>query len=142
MFVPGSDAILIGIQDQRDIAARVISQWPVELTEIYIQSNHGRRPSPQQLLDFALKAAIRRCMAHEIGHALLHAGYPNPFAPDEEAGADYYAGKFDAARNLRQDLGEMFFFSIGCVGPTCDHPAPHARAHAYRAGYEDQKRAA
>ena len=138
MFVPAQSVILIGMKDQRDIAATVVSRWAQQVAAIYAHSNGGKRPTPAELSGFALDAAIRRCMAHEIGHALLAAGHANPYEPDEEAGADYYAGKFDAARGKSRELGEMFFFSIGCTGPSCTHPAPAARAAAYRAGYDEQ----
>ena len=138
MFVPGDWAILIGMKDQRDIALNVVSTWPRQVAALYARSNAGMRPTPANLLDFATDAAIRRCMAHEIGHALLASGLPNPFAPDEEAGADYYAGRFDAARAKNRALGEMFFYSIGCTGPSCTHPEPAMRAEAYRTGYDEQ----
>lgn len=141
MFVPGDWAILVGIKDQRAIAATVVSSWPQQVAAIYAQSA-GRWPTPTELSRFALDAAIRRCMAHEIGHALIVSGYPNRYQPDEEAGADYYAGEFDAVRGKNRALGEMFFFSIGCTGPSCTHPAPTVRAAAYRAGYDVQARAA
>jgi hypothetical protein len=75
-------------------------------------------------------------MAHELGHALIFTGAANPCAPDGEAGADYYAGKFDAAGGRSPDLGALFFWSIGCAGDFCDHPSPDIRAAACRAGFD------
>lgn len=76
-------------------------------------------------------------MAHELGHAAIYRGAHNPYAPDGEAGADYYAGRLDAHRNMNTELGAMFFFSIGCIGDSCTHPEPNVRAAAYRRGYSD-----
>jgi hypothetical protein len=139
MFIPADWAILVGVADMRRIAADVVRVSGHRVAEIMAGST-GRRPTAQEVLGFTAEAATRRCMAHELGHALLSRGANNPYAPDDEAGADYYAGRLDAARDKNLEFGEMFFHAIGCVGPTCDHPPPDMRAAAYRAGYLDQKR--
>ena len=59
---------------------------------------------------------------------------------DDEAGADFYAGKLDASMGRSRDLGAMFFFAIGCTGISCSHPAPELRASAYLAGHDAQQR--
>lgn len=76
-----------------------------------------------------------RILAHELGHAVIHAGFRAPYR-DEEASADYIAGMLDAYRQRNLRLGELLFWSIGCVGPECTHPPPRERLGAYRAGYE------
>jgi hypothetical protein len=81
-------------------------------------------------------------MAHELGHAMIAQGWRNPFFPDAEAGADYYAGKLDAARRHDWRIGSLIFQHIGCVGRTCAHPTPAARRDAYQRGYGEQQRAA
>jgi hypothetical protein len=142
MFVGDQWAILIGVQDQQEIAAAVFRRWPAELQRIYLRVNKGRIPSQTQLFNWTVEAAIRRCMGHELGHALRATGrYQSPYA-DEEAAADYLAGKLDALRNMSPDLGRMFFFTIGCTGPSCTHPEPTTRAEAYQRGYDEQRLAA
>lgn len=143
MFIADPDqwVIVVGIQDMREIAAGVVARWETRVATIFANSSGGW-PNRDQVHAFAFAAAMRRCTAHEIGHALLAAGSANPYAPDAEAGADYYAGRLDAACGRNRELGEMFFFSIGCVGTMCDHPSPSARATAYGKGYEDQQRTA
>jgi len=109
------------------------------VAHIWAAGHGGVRPDPGTLFAFAIDVATRRCIAHELGHAMISRGASNPYAPDDEAGADYYAGGFDAARNKNRDLGELFFHAIGCVGSSCTHPAPDVRAAAYRAGYVAQR---
>lgn len=142
MFVPDQWVIMVGLRDMREIAADVAQRWPDELINLYAGGYGGRRASTPQLVEYSITAATGRCIAHEIGHAMIYKGYWNPYDPDQEAGADYYAGKLDAARGRSRALGKMFFFSIGCVGPSCDHPSPSVRAAAYDAGYDEQRRAA
>lgn len=138
MFIPQAWAIIVGVKDQAEIAARVRRIWPTEVAQLFRQV-HGRLPAPGQLVPFVFDAAVRRCMAHELGHALIRNGSGNPYAPDEEAGADYYAGRFDAALGRMRNLGAMFFYSIGCVGPSCTHPEPDVRAEAHGAGFDHQR---
>jgi hypothetical protein len=131
-------AILVGIRDMCEIAASVISRWPKEVATLYLSGRPGFWPTAIALSTFAFDAAVRRCVAHELGHALRSWGASNPYAPDDEAGADYYAGRLDAACGRSRDLGEMFFYAIGCVGESCDHPSPPNRAAAYGAGFDAQ----
>ncbi len=137
MFIPAAWAIIIGMKDQEDIAARVRQNWPNDLALVFREVN-GRAPVGHELVSFTFQAAVGRCMAHELGHALIRSGSVNPYAPDEEAGADYYAGRFDAAFGRNRKVGAMFFYSIGCVGPSCTHPAPATRAGAHAAGFAAQ----
>ena len=51
-----------------------------------------RERSLEELVAYAVEAATRRYLAHEVGHALISMGNPNPYDPDEEAGADYSRG--------------------------------------------------
>lgn len=142
MFLADQWAILIGVQDQQQIARQLVSRWPEELKRIYAGANGGQIPTIAGLLIWTTNAAIRRCMAHELGHALIAAGYQNPYPLDEEAAADHYAGKLDAVRGMNPDLGRMFFHTIGCIGPACGHPEPMERAEAYQRGYDEQRLAA
>jgi hypothetical protein len=135
----GADwVIMVGLRDMERIAARVLSKWSERVADIYANGNGGARPTREVLRNYVHQAATRRCMAHEIGHALIYRGAANRYAPDGEAGADYYAGRLDAERRRSQALGEIFFWTIGCVGSSCDHPSPDDRAAAYNAGYADQ----
>jgi hypothetical protein len=142
MFVVDDWMIMIGVRDMQNVAADLLQRWRKQLTDLYMVGHGGQWPTPAELHAFAVEVATRRCMAHEIGHALISSGAPNPYKPDEEAGADYYAGRLDAIRGNDKSLGMMFFFSIGCVGVSCAHPTPNDRAAAYTAGYDEQKRAA
>jgi hypothetical protein len=139
----GNDwVILVGVGDMLRIASTVLQSWQHAAEAVCMASNGGQRPSRPALFRFVVGAATVRCMAHELGHALIARGMANPYAPDGEAGADYYAGRLDAARGRNRQLGEMFFWSIGCVGPSCTHPRPDVRAGAYGAGYGLQLAAA
>lgn len=138
LFIGDQWAILIGERDMERIARNVIRQWPQHVARLYMNGNGGQRGTPQAVLAFAVTAATRRCIAHELGHALIYRGGANPYHPDAEAGADYYAGRLDAARGRHRLLGEMFFYSIGCIGDSCTHPSPPNRAAAYGAGYQQQ----
>lgn len=140
MFVPDAWAIFVGEKDQREIAAEVIRRWPKHVTQLITQYL-GRAPTRAELEQLVFDAAVRRCIAHEIGHALIHSGYSHPFGSDDEAGADFFAGQLDAATGRSRALGALFFFHIGCIGNSCTHPSPDQRAKAYAAGY-DQQRAA
>ncbi len=134
-------AILVGVKDMQDIAASVLASWPQDLITLFV-AGRGVWPTAAALSRFAFEAAVRRCIAHELGHALIYRGAENPFEPDDEAGADFYAGRLDAALGRTCELGQMFFWSIGCRGPSCTHPSPDVRAAAYAAGYEQQLAAA
>jgi hypothetical protein len=139
----GADwVIMVGVADMQRIANKVLAEWAGPAEQVYMAHNRGMRPNPQALFHFVKQAATVRCMAHELGHALIFTGLGNPYWPDGEAGADYCAGRLDAARGRSRDLGQMFFWSIGCVGPSCDHPTPDARASAYVAGFDEQLAAA
>jgi hypothetical protein len=133
----GNDwGILVGVGDMLRAADKVLANWyPAAEAVCMGAGSRGQRPSRPALFQFVMAAATVRCMAHELGHALITSGMANPYEPDGEAGADYYAGRLDAARGRNRQLGEMFFWSIGCVGPSCVHPRPDVRAAAYGAGY-------
>ncbi|MBI5515227.1 MAG: hypothetical protein HY909_15730 [Deltaproteobacteria bacterium] len=137
IFSAADWTILVGVRDMDQIAGAVLGRWSAQVAAIYTQS-YGSIPSAQTLPVYAREVATRRCIAHELGHALIYSGARNPYAPDDEAGADYWAGRLDAARGRSLELGEMFFWTIGCTSSSCDHPSPDVRAAAYRAGYESQ----
>ena len=141
MFIADQWAIVVGAQDMRRIAHDVLGRWSHQVATIFVQTN-GHWPTQEQLVHFVTEAATLRCIAHEIGHALIASGSGNPYHPDEEAGADYYAGRLDAAHGRSVELGKMFFYAIGCTGRTCSHPRPPTRAAAYAFGYDAQQRAA
>ena len=136
MFVGPDWVIMLGLGDMQRLTTKVLGQWSPQVTEIY-RARSGA-PSAHALYGFAVHSATLRCLAHELGHALICGGSPNPFAPDGEAGADYYAGKFDAEMGRSPELGALFFLSIGCTGHSCDHPSPSIRATAHRAGFDAQ----
>lgn len=133
--------VMVGFADMQEIATRLISENRDELLRIFIVA-HGRFPERGELNTYVRGAAIRRCVAHELGHALIANGADNPFGRDEEAGADYYAGQLDHARGRNPRLGELFFSDIGCEGATCTHPTPAKREYAYRRGFNLRRRAA
>jgi hypothetical protein len=141
MFDAGPWVVLVGARDVDDAGRMVVERWTKDLLKLYANGNGGARATPEELLAYAVEAAMRRYIAHGIGHALIAMGNPNPYQPDEEAGADYYAGKLDAARGRSRALGELVFHSIGCADPSCGHPSPTARVAAYGAGYDAQRRA-
>jgi hypothetical protein len=141
MFDAGPWVVLLGSRDVYAVGRTVAERWAKELTTLYANGNGGARASPEELLAYAVEAATRRYIAHEIGHALIAMGNPNPYQPDEEAGADYYAGKLDGGRGRSRALGEVIFHSIGCADPSCGHPSSSTRVRAYGAGYDAQKHA-
>jgi hypothetical protein len=134
-------AIFVGIKDMQRFAAEVLRRWSTRVAEIWAMGHAGAKLDSAGLFVFATEVAMRRCIAHELGHAIIFRGARNPYAPDGEAGADYYAGRLDAARGYNAELGAMFFHVIGCVGPSCTHPDPDSRAAAYQAGYVRQQNA-
>lgn len=142
LFIPDEWVIAIGVKDIEDIADSVLSARSVEVTRIATELSPRIGHSPNAVRNLMIAAGMGRCAAHELGHAVIFKGWINPFAPDGEAGADYYAGRFDAARGADRRLGEMFFRAIGCIGPTCDHPAPETRSKAYLVGYREQQQRA
>lgn len=139
LFLPAAWAILVGVRDMEDIATRMLQQFGDKVLRVYLSNPGASYPSYDMLFAYVRDAASRRCMAHELGHAIISKGAPNPYAPDGEAGADYYAGRLEAAAgNRSRELGEIFFWSIGCTGPSCTHPAPPVRAQAYGGGFHSQ----
>jgi hypothetical protein len=137
MFVGIEWLILIGVRDMLRLAGKVLRQWSPQVAAIY-GARTGIHPTAEGLHAIAVRTVAVRCMAHELGHALIFAGAANPCEPDGEAGADYYAGRFDAAGGRSPQLGALLFWSIGCAGDVCDHPSPNIRAAAYRAGFDAQ----
>lgn len=138
LFIADAWTIAIGIRDIEDITTVVLSEHFAEVAQITNELSPGRGDSPATVWSVMKAAGMGRCVAHELGHAVIFRGWSNPFAPDQEAGADYYAGRFDAARGADWRLGEMFFHAIGCVGTSCRHPSPDGRSHAYIRGYRQQ----
>lgn len=135
LFVAAEWAILVGSGDMFAITRAVLATNASSLINSFWVANR-RRPTPQELMNFGWGVSTRRCIAHEIGHAMDAAGYrTNPYASDPEASADYWAGWIEGRLGRDRTLGELFFSSIGCVGPTCTHPEPRVRAEAYREGY-------
>jgi hypothetical protein len=137
MFVGPDWVIMLGLADMQRLTCKVLTQWSPQVAAIY-RSRSGATPNAHALYAFAVHSATLRCLAHELGHALITAGSPNPFAPDGEAGADFYAGRFDAEMGRSPELGALFFLSIGCTGGSCHHPSPSIRATAHRAGFDAQ----
>jgi hypothetical protein len=138
LFIPGDWVIAIGRKDMADIVERVLSTRWAEVARVAQEVAAAKGFAITDVRKVMLGAAMGRCIAHELGHAAIHRGWHNPFAPDGEAGADYYAGRLDAARGNDWRLGEMFFRAIGCVGPSCSHPSPQGRSNAYVTGYREQ----
>jgi hypothetical protein len=137
MFVGPDWAIMLGLGDMQRLTCKVLGQWSPQVAAIY-RARNGAPPTAHALYAYAVHSATLRCLAHELGHALICAGSVNPFAPDGEAGADYYAGRFDAEMGRSPELGALFFLSIGCTGHACNHPSPSIRATAHRAGFDAQ----
>lgn len=140
LFIPDDWVIAIGVKDIEDVADAVLSTRREEVSRIMNELSPGRGNAPNFVRKLLIASGMGRCVAHELGHAVIFRGWHHPFDPDGEAGADYYAGKFDAARGADWRLGEMFFRAIGCTGPTCDHPTPDGRSNAYLVGYREQSR--
>jgi len=131
-FIPG--LIVIGERDSDAITENLWNTASDELTYVIsdlLAARGVRVPSVYEFLRISVRGRI---LAHELGHALIHAGFRKPYR-DEEASADYVAGMLDAHRGRSLRLGELLFWSIGCLGPQCDHPPPRERQGAYRAGY-------
>lgn len=139
IFIADQWAIIVGMDDMRQIAAAMQRNWPGPLAAL-LASAIGRRPRLEEIAEWLVWEATSRCIAHEVGHALIYRGLGNPYHPDQEAGADYYAGRLDCARGNNLEIGKMFFQTIGCVGDLCTHPDPANRAAAYTAGYLAQAR--
>lgn len=126
-YLPG--LIVVGLREGTDLAQRL---WDLRF------SNRVHPAHVQRRFDELVRFVMQRVLAHELGHALLDAGYETPYY-DDEAGADYLAGRLDAAGGRSCALGQLLFWSIGCVGPQCSHPAPGQRAEAYTHGYTSQR---
>jgi hypothetical protein len=131
LFDSANWVIMIGVRDMQLVAAEVVRRRPKKLARLY---KVPVSTPAAQLVSRTVRVATVRCMAHEIGHALIFRGAPNPHWPDDEAGADHYAGMLDAARGESREFGKAFFFSIGCTRVGCSHPPPTKREAAYDAG--------
>jgi hypothetical protein len=142
LFIADQWVIAVGQADMERIVENLIATRPTDVARV-VQDIAAAQGAPiNSVRKVLLGGAMGRCIAHELGHALIFRGYVNPYAPDEEAGADHYAGRLDAARGKGGRLGEMFFRAIGCVGPTCHHPSPQGRVVAYSSGYHAQVQSA
>lgn len=139
LFIGDQWAIVVGVDDMRQIAAAMLQNWGRRLHALCLAET-GRWPQATDLNNWLVWEATKRCIAHELGHALIFSGANNPYYADHEAGADYYAGRLGAARGHSLEIGKMFFEAIGCVGDFCIHPDPASRAAAYERGYVAQAR--
>ncbi|HVY31038.1 MAG TPA: hypothetical protein VHB79_30995 [Polyangiaceae bacterium] len=139
LFIPDNWVIAVGLKDIADISDRILSTRHDDVAAIARDLARTKGPRVDDLRGLLIVSGMVRCVGHELGHALIHRGWVNPFSPDGEAGADYYAGQIDAARGTDWRLGEMFFRAIGCRGPTCSHPSPENRSTAYMTGYENMR---
>lgn len=138
LFFFDSWVIGIGLTDAGVIADALLRDHPDEVRRIALELAAGRRLARVDLRKIILGGVMGRVIAHELGHALLARGYRNPYAPDAEAGADFYAAKFDAARGKNGRLGQLVFHTVGCTGRLCTHPSPDTRAAVYAHGYNEQ----
>lgn len=141
-FIPDQWAIIVGLEDQRVIARHLrTNHWSeaVRLTRLAMPGHVV--VTEADVVRVTDRAAILRCVAHELGHAIRHVGFRDRFPADEEAGADYWAGRLSAVANLDGRFGEFFFHAIGCTGASCTHPAPMERARAFATGYREQRAA-
>jgi len=142
LFLADQWVIAIGVRDMEEIADHVFATRWAEVVQIVAQLAREQGMVVRDVRQVMIGMGMERCISHELGHSLISCGWHNPFAPDQEAGADFYAGKLDAARGQSWRLGEMIFRAIGCTGPTCDHPTPDGRSQAYVAGYNEQSSSA
>lgn len=128
--------ILLGVEDAREIAQNIWTKHKDFLTRRMLElcgKKKSQRCQPGRLFQAAVQG---RVLAHELGHAMRNfLGTSTPF-DNEEAAADYLAGKLDALRGENWRVGRVIFYSIGCEGLFCTHPTPCGRAHAYVTGYE------
>lgn len=138
LFIADAWSIAVGQKDIEAIVDRLLATRYKDVAQVVYQLGQAKGVNVSAVRTVLLDSAMARCIAHELGHALIHVGCHNPYAPDGEAGADYYAGRLDAARGIDWQLGEMFFRAIGCVGPTCTHPSPQGRSSAYCDGFNEQ----
>lgn len=138
LFIPTAWVIAVGVKDMERLVDNLLATRHDEVVAIAHELAQASGTRPSSVRELLIGAAMGRCMSHELGHALIFRGWPNPYRPDEEAGADYYAGKLDAARGRDWRIGALFFAEIGCIGPTCTHPTPHERRNAYTYGYNEQ----
>lgn len=92
------------------------------------------RPVPD--IDVLNRFARRQVLAHELGHELdRHDKRPSPYQHPESA-ADYWAGWLEAQNpGSDEEMGAVFFATIGCNVQGCSHPRSSVRAEAYRAGF-------
>lgn len=99
------------------------------------QQGRWSRPVPD--LDDLDKFARLQILAHELGHELnRHDQRVSPFDSHPEAAADYWAGWLEAQRpGSDEEMGALFFATIGCNEEQCSHPTSSVRADAYRAGF-------
>jgi len=137
LFIPAHWVIAVGLKDITDVSDQILATRRDEVAFISNDLARTRGLRVDDLRRLLTVSGLVRCIAHELGHALIYRGWVNPFALDGEAGADYYAGQIDASRGTDWRLGEMFFRAIGCRGPTCDHPSPEGRSNAYVTGYDN-----
>lgn len=129
--------ILVGVEDARELAQNIWAKHKDFLKRRMLAlcgKKKSQRCQPGRLFQAAVQG---RMLAHELGHAMRDfVETPTPF-DNEEAAADYLAGKLDALRGEDWRRGRLIFYSIGCEGLFCTHPTPCGRAHAYVSGYED-----
>ena len=133
MFSPG--LIVVGKKDVLALVDQLVVDYDYELRRT-VKPTVWLRP---HIVVRALRRMVStRVVAHELGHALVHAGFRTPYPHEEEAAADYLAGRMDAACGRRTDLARLLFHAIGCSGARCTHPEPDQRVAAYECGYGDQ----
>lgn len=128
--------IVVGIADAEEIARSIWTEWGDRVKERARQICQNPWLSSTEVYEFVRVAVQGRIVAHELGHAMRDdLAEPTPF-DDEEAAADFLAGKLDALRGKDRELGSLIFYAIGCEGLLCTHATPCGRAHAYVTGYE------
>lgn len=125
IYFGGSGVIVLGLEDVRDLALAVVD------------AEFGLLPLARRRRVFPAMfyLAAGRILAHEVGHAMDHAGLPVPYE-DAEPAADFFAGCIDARRGKDRRLGALVFWETGCNKPQCSHPPSGARADAYCFGYD------
>lgn len=141
MFVPSQNVILLDWQELDAIAARLRIDHAEEVRRFTRPAWPWTWVSQTAIESHVFTAVMRRVLAHELGHALIVAGYPHPFGGDEEAGADFYAGRIAAILGYDERFGALVFHELGCTGASCTHPRPGVRARAFVIGYREQRAA-
>jgi len=128
--------IVIDLDQVDSITSELWGEHGADLTAIIRNFLRARRGKQISAHLFMWIAVAGRIIAHELGHALDHAGFGSPYPDNPEHAADWFAARLDATRGKSRLVGEYVFWAVGCRELVCDfHGRPRTRLMIYRRGY-------